>query len=73
MLAAGLPLASALRGVDAAPALIVLLVGLVGALVQAFALRAFFAAVWADVSALILKLIPARFSVRSPAISSNPG
>jgi O-antigen/teichoic acid export membrane protein len=73
VLAVGLPLAALLRDANTAPALIVLSAGLAGILVQAIGLRAFFPAVWADVSALLLKLIPARLMIRRPAISSGTG
>jgi O-antigen/teichoic acid export membrane protein len=71
VLAVGLPLASLLREAGAPPVLIVLSAGLAGILVTALALRAFFPAVWSDVSALISKLTPPRLSIRRAAVSAG--
>ena len=71
VLAAGFPLATLLREASVAAPLLVLAVGLTGLCVQALALRAFFPAVWADVSALLRRLIPARPLTRRPTRSST--
>ncbi len=71
VLAVGVPLAELLRQAHAAAPLIVVAVGLAGICAQGAALRAFFPAVWADISGLIGKLLPARLLIRAPAMSSS--
>jgi O-antigen/teichoic acid export membrane protein len=73
VLAVGAPLAELLRDANAGPALIVISVGLAGALVHALGLRALFPSVWADVSALIRRLVPARLTIRRPVFTSGTG
>jgi O-antigen/teichoic acid export membrane protein len=65
VLAVGMPVADLMRRADAAPVLIVLVAGLAGCIVQALALRAFFAEVWSDVSRLLRRLLPDRLAKSS--------
>ncbi len=73
VLAVGFPLADLLRQAHTAPPLVILVAGLAGVGAQALTLRALFPAVWADVASLVRRLLPARFPVGRPAISSSPG
>lgn len=71
VLAVGMPLAALLRAAGASAAPIIVAVGVAGACVHALSLRAFFPAVWADVSALVRRLAPARLPLGRPAVASS--
>lgn len=71
VLAAGFPLAALLRDGGAPAALLVLAVGIAGLCVQALTLRTLFPGVWADISALLHRLIPKLPIARRPARSST--
>lgn len=66
IVAIGLPLAGLLRGLGTAAPLLILAAGGLGLVVQTLTLRLFFPAVWADVSALIRRVLPSR-----PALGSS--
>jgi O-antigen/teichoic acid export membrane protein len=73
VIAVGMPLASALRGIGAHPILIIAAVGVVGAFVHLVSLRSLFPVVWADLRSLVRRLVPARVPRRRPALSSSAG
>ncbi len=60
IIAVGLPLAALLRELDFPAPLLIVVAGGTGLLVQALTLRAGFPAVWADISSLIRRVLPAR-------------
>jgi O-antigen/teichoic acid export membrane protein len=69
VLVVGVPLADLLRDAGLAAPLVVLGAGLAGLAAQALTLRALFPNVWADVSGLLRRLAPERFSPpRRPSI-----
>jgi O-antigen/teichoic acid export membrane protein len=69
----GMPLASELRGVGAGAVPIVAAVSGAGAFVHLAAVRSLFPAVWADLFALIRRILPARGPLRRPALGSSAG
>jgi O-antigen/teichoic acid export membrane protein len=73
VLVVGFPLASVLRNAGAGAVPIVAAVGLVGAVVHLAALRSLFPSVWADLFALVRRLLPSRvrFRRRRPVLSSS--
>jgi lipopolysaccharide exporter len=73
VVAVGLPLAGALRGVGAGAVPIMAAVALAGAFVHVVALRSLFPAVWADIVELVRRVLPARRLRARPALSSSAG
>jgi PST family polysaccharide transporter len=73
VLVVGFPLASVLRNAGVASIPIVMAVGLAGAVVHLASLRALFPVVWADLIALVERIVPVstRLRRRRPALSSS--
>jgi len=68
---AGMPLAEALRDLGAGAVVVVASVGVVGVLLHLIALRSLFPPVWADLLAIVRRLVPAWRPFRRPAMSSS--
>jgi lipopolysaccharide exporter len=71
LLAAGFPLAEALRGAGAPAPVTIAVVACVGAVVYASVLRGLFPAVWGDTAGLARRVLPGRPLLRRRAVASG--